>query len=162
MVVNLKLIIQRLKDEHRALRMELDYVHEKTSQMASLHGTDESNDVFREIRRRMTSFMLQLEEHEHWEEIEVLPILARYANQGTEPSFIISKWVMEEDHKKVERFVQAFIEYADQCIEADSMKLKKAISLLHVACSVLSEHLLLEEEMFFPIADQMINERQSI
>ena len=138
MVMDLNLVVQRLKDEHSTLKKELDYVHEKTSHMSSLLGSEESKDLFREIRRRMTLFMLQFEEHEHWEEAEVLPILSRYANQGVEPSFIISQWVLEDDHKKVERFVHAFIEYTDQCTADGTMKLKKAVSLLHVACSVLS------------------------
>ncbi|MDD9266767.1 hemerythrin domain-containing protein [Paenibacillus sp. GCM10023248] len=151
-----KQVVQRLKDEHDALKKELDLVQDKTNH---LRGSDEWTDLLREIRKQMAAFMTQLEEHEHWEEEEVLPLLARYANQGMEPSFITSTWVMEEDHKQAERFVRSFNEIADQCMATNGKELKRVISLLRVACSVLNEHLLAEEEMFFPVADQMLNER---
>ncbi|MNR00595.1 hypothetical protein D3C85_1163730 [compost metagenome] len=87
-----------------------------------------------------------------------MPILIAYANQGMEPTLLTSSWVQEDDHKQAERFVRAFLDYAEQCKGSDCTKLKKAISLLSVACSVLAEHLMSEEEMFFPVADQMLSE----
>lgn len=149
-------VLGRLKDEHGALKRELDHVQEMTSHMVGMLGSEESKRLLQEIRKQMENFMQQLEAHEHWEEAEVLPLLAGYANQGMEPTFLTSTWVLEEDHKQAERFVRSFIDYADQCKGADSMKLKKAITLLSVACSVLSEHLLSEEEMVFPIANEML------
>lgn len=149
-------VLGRLKDEHGALKRELDHVQEMTSHMVGMLGSEESKRLLQEIRKQMENFMQQLEAHEHWEEAEVLPLLVGYANQWMEPTFLTSTWVLEEDHKQAERFVRSFIEYADQCKGADSMKLKKAITLLSVACSVLSEHLLSEEEMVFPIANEML------
>lgn len=153
---SLRQVLGRLKDEHGALKKELDHVQEMTSHMVGMFGTEESKRLLQEIRKQMVNFMQQLEAHEHWEEMEVIPILAEYANQGMEPTFLTSTWVLEEDHKQAERFVRSFLDFADQCKGADSIKLKKAISLLSVACSVLSEHLLSEEEMVFPIANQML------
>ncbi|NQX67345.1 hypothetical protein BC351_28000 [Paenibacillus ferrarius] len=151
-------ILTRLKDEHGALKKELDHVQDMTSQMVSRLGSEDSKRLLQDIRKQMEMFMKQLDAHEHWEEEEVLPLLADYANQGMEPTFLTSTWVLEEDHKQAERFVRSFLEYADSCKGADSLKLKKAISLLSVACSVLSEHLAAEEEMFFPVANQMLSE----
>lgn len=149
-------VLGRLKDEHGALKKELDHVQEMTSHMVGVLGTEESKRLLQEIRKQMVTFMQQLEAHEHWEEVEVLPLLTEYANQGMEPTFLTSTWVLEEDHKQAERFVRSFLDYADQCEGADSIKLKKAITLLSVACSVLSEHLISEEEMVFPIANRML------
>ncbi|MEW9702782.1 hemerythrin domain-containing protein [Paenibacillus sp. SI8] len=160
MVVELRIAIERLKDEHSALKKELEDVQLKTSHMLATLGTDESMDLLRELRRQMISYMKLIQDHEHWEEEEIFPVLERYANQGMDPSFITSKWVMEEDHKQAERFVRSFVDYADPSMAADSVKLKKAISLLSMACSAISEHLLTEEEMFFPIADQVLDEMQ--
>ncbi|KRF44134.1 hemerythrin domain-containing protein [Paenibacillus sp. Soil787] len=153
---SLQEVLGRLKDEHGALKRELDHVQEMTSHMVGMLGSEESKRLLQEIRKQMVNFMQQLEAHEHWEEAEVLPLLTGYANQGMEPTFLTSTWVLEEDHKQAERFVRSFLEYADQCKGADSIKLKKAISLLSVACSVLSEHLLSEEEMVFPVANEML------
>ncbi|NRF95800.1 hemerythrin domain-containing protein [Paenibacillus frigoriresistens] len=158
---SLQQILERLKDEHSALKKELDHVQEMTSHMVGVLGSEESKWLLQEISKQMEAFMQQLEAHEHWEEDEVLPLLAGYVNQGVEPTFLTSTWVLEEDHKQAERFVRSFLEYADQCKGADSIKLKKAISLLSVACSVLSEHLLSEEEMFFPVANQMLSNIQA-
>ncbi|WP_261305350.1 hemerythrin domain-containing protein [Paenibacillus andongensis] len=154
----LQQMLERLKDEHSALKKELVHFQEITSELVGILGSEESKRLLQEIRKQMETFMLQLEAHEHWEEDEVLPILAGYANQGMEPTFWTSTWVLGEDHKQAERFVRSFLEFADQCKSADSIRLKKAISLLRVACSVLSEHLLSEEEMFFPVANQMLND----
>lgn len=151
-------VLVRLKDEHCALKKELDHVQEMTSHMVGMLGSEESKRLLQEIRKQMETFMQQLEAHENWEEAEVLPLLAEYANQGMEPTFLTSTWVLEEDHKQAERFVRSFLDYADQCKGADGIKLKKAISLLSVACSVLSEHLESEEEMFFPLANQMLDQ----
>jgi len=155
---SLQQILERLKDEHSALKKELDHVQEMTSHMVGMLGSEESRRLLQEIRKTMETFMQQLGAHEHWEEDEVLPLLAGYANQGMEPTFLTSTWVLEDDHKQAERFVRSFLEYSEQCKGADSIRLKKAISLLSVACSVLSEHLLSEEEMFFPVANQMLKD----
>ncbi|CAH1202247.1 hypothetical protein PAECIP111891_02080 [Paenibacillus allorhizoplanae] len=157
-ISSLQEVLGRLKDEHGALIKELDHVQEMTSHMVGMLGTEESKRLLHEIRNQMVNFMQQLEAHEQWEEMEVIPILSEYAYRGMEPTFLTSTWVLEEDHKQAERFARSFLDYADQCKGADSIKLKKAISLLSVACSVLSEHLLSEEEMIFPIANQMLEQ----
>ncbi|OAS13457.1 hemerythrin domain-containing protein [Paenibacillus oryzisoli] len=149
-------VLGRLKDEHGALKKELDHVQEMTTHLVGVLGSEESKLLLQEIRKVMENFMQQLEAHEHWEEVEVLPLLTEYANQGMEPTFLTSTWVLEEDHKEAERFVRSFLDYVDQCNGTDSIKLKKAITLLSVACSVISEHLRSEEEMVFPIANQML------
>ena len=69
MVVNLKLVVQRLKDEHRALRKELDYVHEKTSHMASLHGLGGIQGFIPRNSQTNDFIYACFEEHEHWEEV---------------------------------------------------------------------------------------------
>ncbi|NEW05740.1 hypothetical protein GK047_06870 [Paenibacillus sp. SYP-B3998] len=158
---NVKGIIQRLKDEHDLLKQELDEVQRKTCHMFAQLGTEESTCLLGDVRRQMALFLEQLELHEHWEEEEVLPILHQYANQVMESSFVTSKWVMQEDHKQAERFVRSFLDSADACQETDMLKLQKAVSLLSVACSVLTEHLLTEEDTFFPIADQILSDIQT-
>ncbi|NEW05887.1 hypothetical protein GK047_07655 [Paenibacillus sp. SYP-B3998] len=70
------------------------------------------------------------------------------------PTFLVSTWVLEEDLKQTERFVRSFLEYADHFETFNSPKLKTTISLLSMVFSVLAEHLLAEEEMIFPVADQ--------
>ncbi|GGA09349.1 hypothetical protein GCM10008018_63750 [Paenibacillus marchantiophytorum] len=157
MVIDLQKVLERFMEEHVALKKELNHVQEMTSHMVAILGSEESKQLLQEIRKHMLTFMQQLEAHEHWEEAEVLPVLAEYAQMGVEPTFLTSTWVMEEDHKQAERFVRSFLEYVDICKCADRIKLKKAISLLSVACSVLSEHLVSEEEMVFPIANQLLS-----
>lgn len=151
-------VLGRLKDEHGTLKKELDHVQEMTSHLVGVLGSEESKRLLQEIRNQMETFMQQLEAHEHWEEVEVLPLLTEYANQGMEPTFLTSTWVLEEDHKEAERFVRSFLDYTNSCKATDSITLKKAIALLSVACSVISEHLRSEEEMVFPIANHMLEQ----
>ncbi|UJF33835.1 hemerythrin domain-containing protein [Paenibacillus hexagrammi] len=153
-------VLERLKQEHVALKRELEHVQELTGHMAAKLGTEEARKLLREIKQEMETLLCKLEEHEEWEEAEVLPVLAGYASQGLEPSFLTSAWVLEEEHKQTERFVRSFLAYAEQCETASLPKLKKAVSLLCVACSVVEDHLLAEEETVLPVAEEILNECQ--
>lgn len=161
-VPKLQQIFDRLKEEHSALRKELDHVQEMANHMVCMQGSEESERILQDIRTEMAMFLQQLGDHEHWEEAEVLPVLGAYANQNIEPTFLTSTWVLEEGHKEAERFVLSFLTYAEQCKALDSAKLKKVISLLCVACAVSTEHLLSEEEMVFPVADQMLSDFKKV
>lgn len=149
-------VLKRLMKDHDTLKKELEHVQEMTSHMYALLGSEESTNMLHEIRKHMEIFMQQLDAYEHWEIKQVLPLLAEYANQEMDITFWTSTWVLEEDHKQAERFVRSFFKYADQCQGTDCTKLRKAISLLSLACSVCTEHLLSEEEMFFPVANQLL------
>ncbi|TXK84539.1 hemerythrin domain-containing protein [Paenibacillus sp. N3.4] len=155
---NLQQVLERLKDEHEALKKALDHVQEMTGHMIAMLGAEESKCLLQEICKQMEVFIQQFEAHESWEEKMILPILTEYANQGMEPTFLTSTWVLEEDHKRVERFVHSFLHDAEQCEGADATKFKKAISLLSLACSVCLEQLLSEEEIVFPLANQILSD----
>ncbi|WNR44222.1 hemerythrin domain-containing protein [Paenibacillus roseipurpureus] len=155
-------LLKRLKDEHGTLKSELDHIQEQTGHMADLPGTEASKKLLQDIRQEMEGLLEKLEAYEQWEEDEVFPILYKYTAQGPDPAFLTSAWVLEEDHKQVERFVRSFIAYANECDQGANSKvnvniqLKKAISLLRMACAVMAEQLLTEEEMVFPLADEIL------
>jgi|GEM_PF-5174677 len=148
--------LERLKDEHGILKRELDLIQEQTSHMAAMLGSEQSKQWLQDIKRQMEQLMEKLDRHEQWEETEIFPILAGYACQGAEPTFWTSAWVLEEEHKQTERFVRSFLAYADGCEAAGILKLNKALSLLCVACSVLTDQLAAEEETVFPVVDEIL------
>ncbi|MFD0698206.1 hemerythrin domain-containing protein [Paenibacillus sp. GCM10027628] len=150
-VLSMKKAIQRLKDEHKALRVELEVVQAKGKEMIACLHSAESARLLEEIREHMTVFVKHLEDHENWEEQELFPLFYNFLSKNMDSAIFISRWVLEEDHKQAERFVRAFLE------ASEGRSMIEITSLFQISCSVLAEHLTSEEDMFFPVVEQILN-----
>ncbi|MGG1517841.1 hemerythrin domain-containing protein [Paenibacillus oryzisoli] len=154
-------IVERLKEEHRILQQRLQHLLERMSHLlVTLSGTEvDAEDVFQSLLQEACDFMAQLEAHEAWEEQEAFPFFAGLAHSDMEPGFTMAGWIIEEDHKQAGRMLRAFLEQASAEEGPDRVRMIKAISLLDVACSMLTEHLTSEGEMLLPIADRLLQRR---
>lgn len=152
--------VHQLKEEHAELQQVLQQILAQISILLIQLSEDEAatRSSFDVLLQQTQVFMAQLEAHELWEEREAFPIFAGLAHRGLEPGFTTAEWIIEEDHKQAGRMLRGFLEQAGAQAEPDRASIVKAITLLDVACSVLTEHLQSEGELLFPIAERLLRQ----
>lgn len=152
-------IIERLKEEHEAMQLQLAEI--RTMAGALYNETDCSKGLCKlvELQDRITVLVDELDAHAQWEEQELYPVLKTYFNRYLMPSITPSIWVMEKDHELAKLFVQSFIDGVNGAqAPIDQAFLKEMASQLIQACLILLEHFNLEEELVFPLADQLLTD----
>ncbi|SDC17815.1 Hemerythrin HHE cation binding domain-containing protein [Paenibacillus sp. UNCCL117] len=155
--------IERLKEEHNELRARLSDIRGQGERVSRLRSSREAEVKLKELRDSVGLLMESLDAHASWEERELFPMLTRYFNKMQGPSIMPSIWVMEKDHELAHMFVQSFYEAVDGCVEeSENIHVKTAASHLIQACMILSEHLNLEEEVVYPMADQILTDIDSL
>ncbi|MEK8126484.1 hemerythrin domain-containing protein [Paenibacillus filicis] len=155
--------IERLKDEHEELRSRLMDIRRQGDAVTKLKSAAEAALQLGELKISIGALMESLDRHAHWEEQELFPLLTRYFNKVQGPSILPSIWVMEKDHELAHMFVQSFYDAVDgPAIEGEKIHVKNAASHLIQACLILTEHLNLEEEVVYPMADQILTDIDSL
>jgi hemerythrin-like domain-containing protein len=118
-----------------------------------------SRMTLRILKLRMTDFIDQLHEHSVCEEREVFPVIDLYFRRLMKPSITPSIWVMEKEHELADLFVKSFMEAVDALSERSSSEQNRQTAAhLVQACLILTEHFELEEELIFPLADEMLTD----
>ncbi|WP_159881429.1 hemerythrin domain-containing protein [Paenibacillus puerhi] len=155
--------IDRLKEEHDDLRLRLKEICREGEGVSKLRSTSEAAEKLKELRGSISVLMESLDRHASWEEQELFPMLTRYFNKVQGPSIMPSIWVMEKDHELAHLFVQSFYEALDgPAQKGEKIHVKTAASHLIQACLILTEHLNLEEEVVYPMAEQILTDIDSL
>ncbi|MFC0212212.1 hemerythrin domain-containing protein [Paenibacillus chartarius] len=149
----------RLKEEHQLLRDRIVRIQTCARSIYAELDPERSRIILEVLQLRMEDFMSQLHKHSEWEEKEVFPVIEIYNRRMFKPSITPSIWVMEKDHELADLFVASFNETVDALPMVCSVELaRKAAANLDQACLILLEHLELEEELIFPLADELLTD----
>ncbi|KIL41666.1 hypothetical protein SD70_06005 [Gordoniibacillus kamchatkensis] len=153
------LVSMRLKDEHDQLTEELQDIRFVAQSIYDETDTKRARAILQALKRRMVDFMRRLHAHSEWEEREVFPVVNLYFHRLLKPSITPSIWVMEKEQKLADLFAQSFFEAEEALPEAATREQnRQAAAHLLQACLILQEHFELEEELIFPLAEQMLTD----
>lgn len=150
---------RRLKEEHDSLTEQLADIQAAAKSLYEENDPARSRIALKILKLRMADFINQLHDHSVWEEREVFPVIDLYFRRLMKPSITPSIWVMEKEHELADLFVNSFMESVDALPEISTMEQNRgSVAHLVQACLILSEHFELEEELIFPLANEMLTE----
>ncbi|WP_313999500.1 hemerythrin domain-containing protein [uncultured Paenibacillus sp.] len=151
--------VGRLKEEHDRLNEQVKVLYTDALEAGRETDADTALRLLGGLRERTVAFALQLEAHSEWEEREMFPLVSDYFHKRTVPSITPSFWVMEKDHELALLFIGTFMELTEDNVPAARIDLiRQAASNMVQACLILQEHFRLEEELIFPLADEMLTD----
>ncbi|MGR7943854.1 MULTISPECIES: hemerythrin domain-containing protein [unclassified Paenibacillus] len=159
----------RLQEEHEQLKLKCSLLSELSAQTAARHGAEGSLRSLKELRAKAEELLLDLSCHAKWEDEELFPIFTRYYKRKEEPTILPSMWVLEKDHELAVQFFESFLQTSRTLIgllqlekgrpDAALMKLlKEGCDQLTQGCLILTGHFQMEEELIFPLADDILTD----
>ncbi|WP_162463311.1 hemerythrin domain-containing protein [Paenibacillus psychroresistens] len=156
-------VVKRLKEEHSSLEEKLNHLYIKAEQAQGNRDMSVTLNLLLLLRVDVKNLMKELGAHEEWEELQVYPIASAYFKQRIRPSITPSIWVLEKEHEIVKQCFQPFLLLSKEIIatvENNQAKVFKQLNLCLVyllqGCSVLQEHIELEEGLIYPLVDEII------
>jgi hemerythrin-like domain-containing protein len=151
--------LERLKQEHGELKLVLQDMENQAKQVELLPDKAGAMQSLLHLRLWTLAFREELERHSSWEEKELFPFLAAYFHRELSPSMIPSFWSIEKDHELADEYMQSFLR-AVHMLKAnpEAMGLNQAAAYLVHACRILQDHLKQEEELVFPLAEQVLTD----
>lgn len=151
--------LERLKQEHGELKQVLLEMEKQAKQVESAPEQVGAMQSLLHLRLWALAFREELERHSNWEEQELFPFLASYIQRKMSPSILPSFWSLEKDHELADEHMQAFLRSV-HWLKANrkAMSLKQAAAYLVQACHILQDHLAKEEQLVFPLAQQVLDD----
>lgn len=148
--------IDRLREEHWLLKHELMEFYG----MAKVIGQDDHvtnwSGSLENLQRKITGFMEELDVHSDWEDHVLFPMVQDYTGKDMSPMA-----ALEHQHELAKQEVQRFLEAAERLAAPVScQEAKEAASFLLQAYAILTDHFREEEEVLFPIAEQMLTDME--
>ncbi len=148
--------LARLKEEHVPLRAQMDDYYA----FAQTIGKDESvadySDKLRELLTKVNEFVAELDPHSLREEDALFPMMAKYIGRETGPIA-----VMEYEHDQAKQQLKHFRETMETLGAPVGAEQAKTIAAYAInAYLILTEHFMKEENVLFPMAEQMLSEAE--
>ncbi|MGG1517840.1 hemerythrin domain-containing protein [Paenibacillus oryzisoli] len=149
----------RLRVEHDWLRLQLKTLEAKAKEAKQLHAAASGVTALRELLEQASVLEEELDRHAGWEERELFPFLLAYHHRYAVPSIVPSFWVLEKDYQLALLFLQSFREAAAKAISPFAKPLlEEAVANLIQACLILNDHLTMEEQLVYPITEQVLTD----
>jgi regulator of cell morphogenesis and NO signaling len=156
-------IIKRLKEEHASLEEKVTDLYIKAEQAQENQDIPYTLNLLQLLRADVQNLMKELDMHEVWEEQQVYPMASAYFKLRIRPSITPSIWVLEKEHELVKQCFQPFLELSMEIIDSTDTNQAKVFKQLNLClvyllqgCSVLREHIELEEGLIYPLVDEIL------
>ncbi|NHN33623.1 hemerythrin domain-containing protein [Paenibacillus agricola] len=151
--------LERLKQEHGELKLVLQEMEKQATQVELSNDKLGSMQSLLHLRLWTLAFREELERHSNWEEAELFPFLNAYFNSNMAPTMIPSFWTIEKDHELADEYMQSFLRAVHKLkANPEAMSLNQAAAYLVQACRILQEHFVKEEELVFPLTEQVLTD----
>ncbi|MDD9266768.1 hemerythrin domain-containing protein [Paenibacillus sp. GCM10023248] len=155
----LEFATDRLREEHDRLRYQLRILETSAKEVGLLNDPAKGIQVLHDLRQQTSAFVQALERHAEWEDQELFPFLQDYFDRQPVPSITPSFWVLEKDHQLALLFIQTFHEAVIDLTPLVAKKqLVEATAHLIQACLILNDHLTMEEQLVFPLAEKVLTD----
>ncbi|NOV01993.1 hemerythrin domain-containing protein [Paenibacillus planticolens] len=149
----------RLRAEHEELREKLRELETGAKEVIVSDDLVKSKQLVQELRDQTQQFVEMLERHSEWEERELFPFLLTYFDRHSAPSILPSFWVLEKDHQLGLSFIESFQEAVGKVTPLVPKKqLAEITAHLVQACLILNDHFTMEEQVVFPITEQVMTD----
>lgn len=146
--------IEQLREEHLELKKKMAGFYD----VAKTAGRDETvadwSGTLRELRLNIEAFMADMDSHSLWEDQVLFPMVQEYTGKDMGPVA-----VMEHEHELAKMNVQRFLDQTESLPETvGAEEAKEAASYLLQVYVILNDHFKKEEEVLFPLAEQMLTD----
>jgi regulator of cell morphogenesis and NO signaling len=143
--------LQQLKNEHVALRADMDSFYEIAEDLEYRSGPVVAQ-LFAQLYERVAAFAIALKAHSTREEIALFPMMARRLGAGDR-----TIEAMESEHEKAEQHLRDFLAEAEHAGKGIAEDDAQTITVYAVqAYATLTQHFAKEEKMLFPLAESIL------
>ncbi|MCS7460256.1 hemerythrin domain-containing protein [Paenibacillus doosanensis] len=158
-VTELSELVDRLKREHGELLQVLRDMAEQSVLAERERDPVKARGTLLHLRLWAMAFQEELERHSHWEEKELYPFLNLYFHKYKRPSVVPSLWMLEKEHERAMDHMNSFFRAVHALkSDSDALPVKRAAAYLTQACRILTDHLEKEEQIIFPLTDQVLTD----
>lgn len=151
--------LDRLKREHDDLLRGMNELYAQARLAEREAVPKRALPLLLQLRLKVQALSEELERHSVWEEHELYPFLNDYFHRKHSPSIVPSLWMLEKDHELATDNLNSFLK-AVHVIEnnPEAMLPSQAAAYLIHACRILQEHLRREEQIVFPMTEQILTD----
>lgn len=144
--------IEQLREEHVVLKQKLMEFYNLAKEIGTNEEVTNWSASIEALSTKTKAFMTELDVHSIWEDQVLFPMVQEYTGKDMGP---IS--VMEYEHELAKQNVRRFMDAASKLqAPVSAEEAKEAASFLLQAYVILTDHFKKEEEVLFPIAEQML------
>lgn len=148
--------LARLKEEHIPLRAQMDEFYLLAKDIGGDEATSNWADALRHLNEKAQKFISELDPHSIREEDVLFVMMAKYIGREAGPIA-----VMEYEHDQAKKNLKQFTEKMAAIGETvDKAEAKDIASHLMNAYMILTEHFMKEENVLFPMAQQMLTDAE--
>jgi regulator of cell morphogenesis and NO signaling len=145
--------LAQLKREHGPLLEQMDAFGREAEQIGAAVDVSDWRQPLAALKAKVDVFVRELNPHSEREEGHLFPLMAKYIGRTTGPIA-----VMEYEHDMAKRKLKAFREEVERLAEAvDAGRAKEIASLALQAHAILTDHFMKEENVLFPMAENILN-----
>lgn len=145
--------LKQLKEEHPPLLKMLDNLF---ALCEKVEHNEERAESFAKLRSDVESFLAELEPHSEKEEGVLFPMMGAYIGHAGGPIA-----VMEYEHDQAKTFIGTFLKNTKELSEMPTEEEMEANSeLIKRAYYTLVDHFAKEENVLFPMAENMLTDEE--
>ncbi|MBW7477145.1 hemerythrin domain-containing protein [Paenibacillus oenotherae] len=163
------MLAMKLKEDHDRLKDKVAVLCRMNQGTNAAAGSTRSIHQFEGLLEKVAHLKRDLKRHAKWEEQELFPVFARYFRKKIEPTMLPSMWVLEKDYELALQFLDSFEEQCSSVLGMLSLGLKQydvitihelkfASDQLTQGCLILKGHLHMEEELIYPLAEEILTD----
>ncbi|CAH1221807.1 hypothetical protein PAECIP111893_04779 [Paenibacillus plantiphilus] len=151
-------MLGQLRKEHIELRFMIERIEWAADGVERMVDVLAAANELRELKASIREFMEKLEQHAAWEEETLLPFINEYFRRSYNHRIDDSIWTMEKDHEMGRMYMEQFLRRVSE-IDAhpNAGMVAEAVRCLLQGCVLLREHLRIEEQIVFPLAEGMLS-----
>ena len=145
--------LAQLKREHGPLREQMDAFAREAADIGIDREIADWSGPLAALKQKVDAFVRELDPHSEREEGTLFPLMARYIGRETGPIA-----VMEYEHEQAKHFLKQFQDAVERAKEpVDAAQAQHIASYAIQAHAILSDHFMKEENVLFPMAENMLN-----
>ncbi|MGD8190973.1 hemerythrin domain-containing protein [Brevibacillus ginsengisoli] len=145
--------LAQLKEEHIPLRAQMDEFYLLAQAIGQNDQITNWAESLHTVHQKAAAFINKLDPHSLREEEILFPMMANFIGRESGPIA-----VMEYEHDQAKNNLKQFLKQMDQLPEVVGRDEAKAIAgYLKNAYIILTEHFMKEENVLFPMAEQILS-----
>jgi len=148
--------LQTLKSEHSPLTEQMEKLYQASTIIGGNPSIDNWIEQIKALKADVIAFVQHLEPHSEREEGVLFPMMAAYIGREMGPIA-----VMEYEHDQAKAHLKSFLEKtANLNLEVKAKEAGEFAALVIQAYFILKEHFSKEENVLFPMAEQMLSDEE--
>jgi regulator of cell morphogenesis and NO signaling len=143
--------LSKLQEDHSPLLKQLGELKSLTEQ---IEKDEDIEETYTDLKTQVENFKEELDPHSAREEGVLFPMMGEHI--GTDSGPIA---VMEYEHEKAKSSLNTFLKKAENDVQIED-DMKYSAGFVKDACNILTEHILKEENILYPIAERVLSEEE--